>query len=175
MTISVVTSVSTVGSKKQPPCAARLPPVTTLAPFLTASVMCASPFDSFDEGANRPVIGRSYERSGAIGTEQIYSHFYCHIVGRCARVADELLRRECFRDRPVSQKFKSINPILRSASLKECHRYYHYYLAKLPCAHARCCHRFRELYRRISLKALYTPCVYRSPPSVKIRHLHPLQ
>jgi hypothetical protein len=33
MTMSVVTSVSTVGSKKLPPSAARLPPVTTLAPF----------------------------------------------------------------------------------------------------------------------------------------------
>jgi hypothetical protein len=42
MTVSVVTSVSTVGSKKLPPCAARLPPVTTLAPFLTASAICAS-------------------------------------------------------------------------------------------------------------------------------------
>ena len=31
MTMSVVTSVNTVGSKKLPPCAARLPPVTTLA------------------------------------------------------------------------------------------------------------------------------------------------
>jgi hypothetical protein len=44
MTMSVVTSVSTVGSKKVPPCAARLPPMTTLAPFLTASAMCASTF-----------------------------------------------------------------------------------------------------------------------------------
>jgi hypothetical protein len=35
MTMSVVTSVKTVGSKKLPPCAARLPPVTILAPFLT--------------------------------------------------------------------------------------------------------------------------------------------
>src|SRR5260370_1937140 len=46
MTMSVVTSVSTVGSKKLPPCAARLPPVTTLAPFLTASAMCASTFST---------------------------------------------------------------------------------------------------------------------------------
>jgi hypothetical protein len=46
MTMSVVTSVSTVGSKKLPPCAARLPPVTTLAPFLTESAMCASPFST---------------------------------------------------------------------------------------------------------------------------------
>src|SRR5712672_2954502 len=42
MTMSVVTSVSTVGSKKLPPCSARWPPVTTWAPFLTASAMCAS-------------------------------------------------------------------------------------------------------------------------------------
>jgi hypothetical protein len=33
MTMSVVTSVSTVGSKKLPPCAARLPPVTILTPL----------------------------------------------------------------------------------------------------------------------------------------------
>jgi hypothetical protein len=33
MTMSVVTSVNTVGSKKLPPRAARLPPGTTLAPF----------------------------------------------------------------------------------------------------------------------------------------------
>src|ERR1700694_3356741 len=46
MTMSVVTSVSTVGSKKLPPWAARLPPVTTLAPFLTASAMCASTFST---------------------------------------------------------------------------------------------------------------------------------
>src|ERR1700736_2661746 len=46
MTMSVVTSVSTVGSKKLPPCAARLPPVTTLAPFLTASAMWASTFST---------------------------------------------------------------------------------------------------------------------------------
>jgi len=46
MTMSVVTSVSTVGSKKLPPCAARLPLVTTLAPFSTASAMCASTFST---------------------------------------------------------------------------------------------------------------------------------
>jgi hypothetical protein len=46
MTMSVVTSVSTVGSKKLPPWAARLPPVTILAPFLTASAMCASTFST---------------------------------------------------------------------------------------------------------------------------------
>ena len=34
MTMSVVTSVKTVGSKKLPPWAARLPPVTTLAALL---------------------------------------------------------------------------------------------------------------------------------------------
>jgi hypothetical protein len=42
----VVTSANTVGSKKLPPCAARLPPRTTLAPFLTASAMCASTFST---------------------------------------------------------------------------------------------------------------------------------
>jgi hypothetical protein len=46
MTMSVVTAVKTVGSKKLPPCAARLPPVTTLVPFLTASAMCASTFST---------------------------------------------------------------------------------------------------------------------------------
>src|ERR1700736_2692562 len=46
MTMSVVTSVNTVGSKKLPPWAARLPPITTLAPFLTASAMCASTFST---------------------------------------------------------------------------------------------------------------------------------
>ena len=44
MTMSVVRSVNTVGSKNVPPSAERLPPVTTLAPFLTASAMCASTF-----------------------------------------------------------------------------------------------------------------------------------
>jgi len=46
MTMSVVTSVNTVGSKKLPPWAARLPAVTTLAPFLTGSAMCASTFST---------------------------------------------------------------------------------------------------------------------------------
>jgi hypothetical protein len=46
MTTSVVTSVSTVGSKKLPPWAARLPSVTTLAPLLIASAMCASTFST---------------------------------------------------------------------------------------------------------------------------------
>ena len=54
MTMSVVTSVSTVGSKKLPPCAARLPPVTTLAPFLTASAMCASTFSTAFNVDERP-------------------------------------------------------------------------------------------------------------------------
>ena len=35
-----------VGSKRLPPCAARLPPVTTLAPFFKASAMCASTFST---------------------------------------------------------------------------------------------------------------------------------
>src|ERR1700758_2425548 len=48
MTMSVVTSVKTVGSKKLPPCAARLPPVMTLAPYLTASAMCASTFSAVE-------------------------------------------------------------------------------------------------------------------------------
>src|SRR5215510_9799190 len=46
MTMSVVTSVRTVGSKKVPPSADRLPPVTTLAPFFTASAICASTFST---------------------------------------------------------------------------------------------------------------------------------
>jgi hypothetical protein len=46
MTMSVVPSVSTIGSKKVPPKAPRLPPSTTLAPFLTASAMCGSTFST---------------------------------------------------------------------------------------------------------------------------------
>jgi|SRR5215472_4164826 len=46
MTMSVVTSVNTAGSKKMPPSAERLPPVTTVAPFLTASAICASTFST---------------------------------------------------------------------------------------------------------------------------------
>jgi hypothetical protein len=49
MTISVVTSVKTVGSKKVPPSAERLQPVTILAPFLAASAICASTFSSISE------------------------------------------------------------------------------------------------------------------------------
>src|SRR5271156_3807812 len=55
MTISVVTSVSTVGSKKLPPWAARLLPVTTLAPFLTESAMCASTFSTALMSINGPI------------------------------------------------------------------------------------------------------------------------
>jgi hypothetical protein len=46
MTMSVVTSVSTVGSKKVPPCMARLPPVTTLGLFFRVSAVCASTFST---------------------------------------------------------------------------------------------------------------------------------
>jgi hypothetical protein len=46
MTMSVVTSVNTVGSKKLRPYAARLLPRIALAPFLTASAMCASTFST---------------------------------------------------------------------------------------------------------------------------------
>jgi hypothetical protein len=42
MTMSVVASVSTVGSKKVPPCGTRVPPVITLAPFFIVLAMCAS-------------------------------------------------------------------------------------------------------------------------------------
>src|SRR5271167_2896418 len=55
MTMSVVTSVSTVGSKKLPPWAARLPPVTTLAPFLTASAMCDSTFSTAFMSISGPI------------------------------------------------------------------------------------------------------------------------
>src|SRR5947208_11046776 len=55
MTMSVVTSVSTVGSKKLPPWAARLPPVTTLAPFFTASAMCVSTFSTAFMSINGPI------------------------------------------------------------------------------------------------------------------------
>jgi len=43
--MSVVTLVSTVGSKKAPP-ALRLPSTATLAPIFTASAMCASNFST---------------------------------------------------------------------------------------------------------------------------------
>ena len=55
MKMSVVTSVSTVGSKKLPPCEARLLPVTTMAPFLTASAMCASTFSTDFMSINGPI------------------------------------------------------------------------------------------------------------------------
>ena len=54
MTMSVVTSVKTVGSKNVPPSADRLPPVTTFAPFLTASAMCASTFSTAFNVDERP-------------------------------------------------------------------------------------------------------------------------
>jgi hypothetical protein len=55
MTMLVVTSVSTVGSKKLPPWAARLPPRTTLAPFLTVSAMCASTFSTAFMSISGPI------------------------------------------------------------------------------------------------------------------------
>src|SRR5215472_11112600 len=55
MTMSVVTSVSTVGSKKVPPSALRLPPSATLAPFLTASAMCASTFSTAFMSISGPI------------------------------------------------------------------------------------------------------------------------
>jgi hypothetical protein len=64
MTMSVATSVSTVGSKKLPPCAARLPPVTILAPFLTASAMCASTFLDRPHVDQRPDRGARLEPVG---------------------------------------------------------------------------------------------------------------
>jgi len=72
-TLSVVTSVSTVGSKKVPPSADRLPPVTTLAPFFTASAMCASTFSTAimsnegpDHGARVAAVG-DLHRAGSLG------------------------------------------------------------------------------------------------------------
>jgi hypothetical protein len=55
MTMSVVTSVSTVGSKKLPPSADRSPPVTTLAPFLTASAIFASTFSTASMSIKGPI------------------------------------------------------------------------------------------------------------------------
>ena len=55
MTMSVVTSVRTVGSKKLPPNGLRLPPVTTFAPFLTASAICASTFSTARMSINGPI------------------------------------------------------------------------------------------------------------------------
>src|SRR6266852_2772988 len=73
MTMSVVTSVSTVGSKKLPPCAARLPPVTTLAPFFSASAMCASTFSSAFMSISGPITAPGsnpsaiFNRTGGLG------------------------------------------------------------------------------------------------------------
>jgi hypothetical protein len=64
MTMSVVTSVNTVGSKKLPPCAARLPPVTTLAPFFSASAMCASTFSTAFHVNERPDYSTRLEPAG---------------------------------------------------------------------------------------------------------------
>jgi len=71
--MSVVTWVRTVGSKKLPPWAARLPPVTTLAPFLTASAICASTFSTrlrvdqkADDRAPLEPVG-DLHRSGGLG------------------------------------------------------------------------------------------------------------
>src|SRR6516164_6383039 len=78
MTMSVVTSVKTVGSKKVPPSAERLPPVTTLAPFFTASAICASTFSTCGKGCG----GRWLEHHRAAG-------------GQCrARLAGDHRRRE---------------------------------------------------------------------------------
>jgi hypothetical protein len=55
MIMSVVTSVRTVGSKKVPPSAERLPPSATFAPFLTASAMCASTFSTAFMSINGPI------------------------------------------------------------------------------------------------------------------------
>src|SRR5213082_1565383 len=71
--MSVVTSVNTVGSKKLPPCAARLPPRTTLAPFLTASAMCASTFSTAFMSISGPITAPRLEpvgdlhRTGGLG------------------------------------------------------------------------------------------------------------
>src|ERR1700730_1476827 len=73
ITMSVVTSVSTVGSKKLPPWAARLPPVTTLAPFLTASAMCASTPSTAFKSTNSPITApgsnpsADLHRAGGLG------------------------------------------------------------------------------------------------------------
>ena len=53
--MSVVTPVSTVGSKKLPPSAWRLPPTTTLAPFCTASAMCSSTFSTAFMSISGPI------------------------------------------------------------------------------------------------------------------------
>ena len=55
MIMSVVTSVSTVGSKKVPPSAERLPPTATLAPFLAALAMCASTFSTAFMSISGPI------------------------------------------------------------------------------------------------------------------------
>src|SRR6266446_5000328 len=73
MTMSVVTSVSTVGSKKLPPWAARLPPVATLAPFFSASAMCASTFSTAFMSISGPITAPGLEpvgdlhRAGGLG------------------------------------------------------------------------------------------------------------
>ena len=58
MTMSVIASVSTVGSKKLPPWAARLPPLTTLAPFFNASAMWLSTFPTAFMSFGEPITAR---------------------------------------------------------------------------------------------------------------------
>jgi hypothetical protein len=73
MTMSVVTSVSTVGSKKEPPSADRLPPMTTFGPLLTASAMCASTFSTAFMSISGPITAPRLEpvgdlhRAGGLG------------------------------------------------------------------------------------------------------------
>ena len=59
--MSVVTSVSTVGSKNVPPSAWRLPPVTTLAPLATASAMCSSTFSTASMSISGPIVDARFE------------------------------------------------------------------------------------------------------------------
>jgi hypothetical protein len=73
MTISVITSISAVGSKKPPFWAARLPPLTILTPFLTASAMCASTLSTALMSMSGPITAPRLEpvgdlhRAGSLG------------------------------------------------------------------------------------------------------------
>jgi len=126
MTMSVVTSVSRVGSKKLPPCAARLPPVTTLAPFLTASAMCSSTFSTAfmsikgaDHGTRLEPVGDLHRPGGlgkALRERVIDTVLHQDPVGADAGLADILILRG---DRaPCLRRGKLLTAISISASSK---------------------------------------------------------
>jgi hypothetical protein len=72
MTMSAVTSVKTVGLKKLPSWAVRLPPVTTLAPFLTASAMCASTFSTTFMSISGPITAPGSNPSAPLSRRRYF-------------------------------------------------------------------------------------------------------